>query len=166
MNAHELRNLARQEAASARAYLDSKREQAKAAQSDLERAAEALRARRSVAPSVTREAARRGVSSAPVKPAAASVKPAAAKPAPSAPAPTPAPPGLDGKPRRAWAKAQSVMSAENAKNFSDCYLQAAATHPNSPPAEAAIARAELEARGWVFDGRTISLSHRKSNKPN
>ncbi|MCU0751475.1 MAG: hypothetical protein MUF86_00360 [Akkermansiaceae bacterium] len=95
------------------------------------------------------------------------VAPSASKPTAASVKPTPAPPaemprGLDGKGRRAWQKSQSVMSAENAKNFTDTYLQAAATHPNSPPAEAAIARAELEARGWVFSGRIISKSLRKN----
>ncbi len=91
---------------------------------------------------------------------------AAAKPA--APAPRavrqPAatmPPNLDAKARRAWAKAQNAMTPENARTFSDSYLQAAATHRHSPPAEAAIAKAELEARGFVFHpSGTISRSIR------
>jgi hypothetical protein len=50
LSAAELRAMARQEAASAQAYLDSKRQQAKAAQSDLEKAAAAMRNRRSASP--------------------------------------------------------------------------------------------------------------------
>jgi FtsZ-interacting cell division protein ZipA len=52
LNAHELRAMARQEAASAQAYLDSKRQQAKAAQSDLEKAAAAMRNRSSASPAI------------------------------------------------------------------------------------------------------------------
>ena len=53
------------------------------------------------------------------------------------------PPGLDAK----------------ATRFDDSYLQVAATHRNSPPAEASIAKAELESRGFVFHGNgTISKS--------
>jgi hypothetical protein len=70
----------------------------------------------------------------------------------------PMPPGLDGKARRAFAKAQAQINAETVRRHSDNFLQAAATHRNSPPAEAAIARAELESRGFVITGRTISKS--------
>lgn len=69
------------------------------------------------------------------------------------------PPGLDAKARREWAKSQTTMTAANATRFDDSYLQVAATHRNSPPAEASIAKAELESRGYVFHGNgTISKS--------
>ena len=90
------------------------------------------------------------------KAAAAALQPAAR--ATQQPAAT-MPPGLDAKARRAWSKNQSTMTAENATRFDDSYLQVAATHRNSPPAEASIAKAELESRGYVFHGNgTISKS--------
>ena len=90
------------------------------------------------------------------KAAAAALQPAARavqQPAATMPA------NLSANERRAWSKAQSTMTAENATRFDDSYLQVAATHRNSPPAEASIAKAELESRGYVFHGNgTISKS--------
>jgi hypothetical protein len=75
----------------------------------------------------------------------------------------PMPPGLDGKARRAFAKAQATMTASNAKTFSAEYLRVAAVHRNSPPAEAAIAKAELEKRGFVVHANgTVTKSSRKA----
>ena len=90
------------------------------------------------------------------KAAAAALQPAAR--ATQQPAAT-MPANLSANERRAWSKAQSTMTAENATRFDDSYLQVAATHRNSPPAEASIAKAELESRGYVFHGNgTISKS--------
>lgn len=68
------------------------------------------------------------------------------------------PPGLSASERRAFTKSQSTMTQVNARTFSDTYLHAAAVHPMSPPAEAAVARAELESRGFVFHGTSVSKS--------
>jgi hypothetical protein len=75
----------------------------------------------------------------------------------------PMPPGLDGKARRTFAKAQTTMTAENARRFADTYLQAAATHRSSPAADREIATAELEKRGFtVWPSGVISKSFRKA----
>jgi hypothetical protein len=75
-----------------------------------------------------------------LQPAARAVQqPAAAMPA-----------NLSASERRAFAKSQSVMTAENATRFTDSYLTQAATNQFSPPAEKEIARAELTARGFIF----------------
>ena len=89
------------------------------------------------------------------KAAAAALQPAARavqKPAATMPA------NLSANERRAFAKSQSTMTQVNARTFSDTYLHAAAVHPMSPPAEAAVAKAELESRGFVFHGASISKS--------
>lgn len=85
-----------------------------------------------------------------LKPAALAVQMAAA----------PIPPGLSPSERRAFAKSQATMTPANARTFSDSYLHTAAVSKFSPPAEAAIAKAEMEARGYVFHGTTVSKSHR------
>lgn len=87
--------------------------------------------------------------------AAALLPPARATQQPAATMPA----NLDAKARREWAKSQTTMTAANATRFDDTYLQVAATHRNSPPAEASIAKAALESRGYVFHGNgTISKS--------
>ena len=91
------------------------------------------------------------------KAAAAALQPAARatqQPAAAMPA------GLSASERRAFTKSQSTMTQVNARTFSDTYLHAAAVHPMSPPAEAAVARAELAARGFIFHpGGITSKSH-------
>ena len=90
------------------------------------------------------------------KAAAAALQPAARavqQPAAAMPA------GLSASERRAFTKSQSTMTQVNARTFTDSYLHAAAVHPLSPVAEASIAKAELESRGFVFHGNgTISKS--------
>ena len=86
--------------------------------------------------------------------AAALLPPARATQQPAATMPA----NLSANERRAWSKAQSTMTAENATRFTDSYLTQAATNQFSPPAEKEIARAEMEARGFVFHGKSISKS--------
>ena len=78
-------------------------------------------------------------------PARATQQPAAAMPA-----------GLSASERRAFTKSQCAWTASNARTFDDSYLRQAAVNPLSPPAEAAIAKAELEARGVRFGPGNIT----------
>lgn len=97
--------------------------------------------------------------------------PAAAKPAaitsPAAPA-APAAPRVEKRPlttaeKYAAAQAASAVTQETAANHSDAYLRQAATHRLSPPADRAIATAELQRRGYTINPEAkITTISRKS----
>ena len=82
-----------------------------------------------------------------------------AKIAPAKPA---APATLTATARREAAKAASTLSGATADKFSDSMLFQAATHRSSPESDKAIAKAELEKRGFSISPEGIlSQSFRK-----
>ncbi len=73
-----------------------------------------------------------------------------------------APATLTATARREAAKAASTLSGATADKFSDSMLFQAATHRSSPESDKAIAKAELEKRGFSISPEGIlSLSFRK-----
>ena len=80
----------------------------------------------------------------------------------SAPAKPAAPATLTATARREAAKAASTLSGATADKFSDSMLFQAATHRSSPESDKAIAKAELEKRGFSISPEGIlSQSFRK-----
>jgi hypothetical protein len=77
--------------------------------------------------------------------------------------PSPAAPAMSARDqRRASAKAANTLSASTAGTFSESHLHRAATHRSSPESDKAIAKAELEKRGFTISPEgIISKSSRK-----